>query len=141
MKQHIIHFLKRGMVACWGGPVILAIVYGILGACGVVDSLPVFDVVKGVLTITLMAFLAGGVTVVYHIETLPLFPAILIHGVILYFDYLMIYLVNGWLKEGVMPLVIFTLIFVVGFAVIWLCIYAATRADTTHINQKLNPQG
>ena len=141
MKKYALEFLKRGMVACWGGPVLLAIIYGILGCCGVINSLPVFDVVKGVLTITLMAFLAAGVTVVYQIESLPLFPAILIHGVILYLDYLMIYLVNGWLKEGIMPLVIFTTIFVVGYAVVWACIYLATRSDTAQINKKLHPQG
>ena len=39
MKKHIVQFLKRGLMAAAGGPVVLAIVYGILGAVGVIETL------------------------------------------------------------------------------------------------------
>lgn len=138
MKKYWIEFLKRGTVACWGGPVILAIIYGILGACGVIDTLTPMEVMKGILTITLMAFLAGGITVVYQIEELPLFPAILLHGVVLYLDYLMIYLVNNWIADGLTPLLIFTGIFIAGYAVVWLIIYCVTRNATRKLNRQLH---
>ena len=84
-----------------------------------------------------MAFIAGGVTAVYQMEELPLFLAILIHGIALYLDYLMLYLVNGWIAEGVKPLLIFTGIFILGYAIIWAIIYAIIRKDARNINRHL----
>ena len=137
MKKYMVEFLKRGMLACWGGPVILAIVYGILGACGVIDALTPAEVTKGILTVTVMAFTAAGVTVVYQIERLPLCPALLIHGGVLYLDYLMIYLVNGWIAQGWKPLAVFTAIFVAGYAAVWLIIYAVNRHMARKLSEKL----
>lgn len=137
MKKYIGEFLKRGLAVCAGGPVVLAVVYGILGACGVIDALTPGEVCKGILTVTLMAFLAAGVTVVYQIEELALFPAVLIHGIVLYLDYLMIYLVNGWIAEGLQPLLVFTAIFVAGYAIVWAIIYCITRRSTQNINRRL----
>lgn len=137
MKKYMKEFLTRGLFSCAGGPVILAIIYGILGACGVIETLTPAEVCKGILTIALMAFLAGGVSVVYQIEELPLFPAVLIHGIVLYLDYLMIYLVNGWIPGGTKPLLIFTGVFVAGYAIIWLVIYTIIRSNTQKINRQL----
>ncbi len=137
MKKYVKEFFLRGMVACWGGPVILAIIYGTLGATGVADALTPMEVCKGILTITLMAFLAAGITVVYQIEELPLFPAILLHGIVLYLDYLMIYLVNGWIADGLQPLLIFTGVFVAGYALVWLIIYCITRHQARQVSRKL----
>lgn len=137
MKTYLSEFLRRGFLACWGGPVILAVIYGILGLCGAVVSLEPIEVCKGILTITLLAFVAGGITMVYQIERLPTFFAALIHGGVLYADYLIIYLVNGWLADGWMPVVIFTVAFLLGYAVIWLCIYCCTIRNTGRLNAKL----
>ena len=137
MKKFWKDFLLRGLVSCGFGPVLLAIIYGILGACGVIETLTAGEVCKGILTITLMAFVAGGVSAVYQMEELPLFSAILIHGVALYLDYLLIYLVNGWIADGVKPLVIFTLIFVAGYALTWAVVYAIIRKDAKKLNDCL----
>lgn len=137
MKAYIKEFLHRGLLACGFGPVVLAVVYGILGACGVIESLTPTEVCRGVLTVTLMAFLAAGITVVYQIEVLPLFPAVLLHGLVLYLDYLMIYLVNGWIADGVKPLLVFTAIFAVGYAIIWAVIYSVMRHSAQTLNRRL----
>ena len=137
MKKYWKEFVIRGLVSCGFGPIILAIVYGILGATGVAETLTSAEVCKGILTIALMAFIAGGVTAVYQMEELPLFLAILIHGIALYLDYLMIYLVNGWIAEGVKPLLIFTGVFVVGYALTWAVIYAIIRKDAQKVSRQL----
>lgn len=137
MKKHIFEFLKRGLTFSVGGPVILAIVYGILGKAGVADSLSTAEVCRGILTVSLMAFIAAGITVVYSIEKLPLFSAVLLHGIVLYADYILIYLLNGWLKSQLLPVLIFTAVFILGYAVIWLVIYTTTKATTISLNQKL----
>lgn len=137
MKKHILDFLKRGALAAAGGPVVLAIVYGILGETGVVQSFSPAEVCMGILTVTLMAFLAAGMTVVYSIEQLPLCWAILLHGAALYADYILIYLLNGWLKRQIVPVLVFTAVFIVGYAVIWLIVYASIKANTDRLNRKL----
>ena len=137
MKQYIFSFLKRGLAFSVGGPVILAIVYGILGATGAVQTLTPHEVCMGILTVSLMAFIAAGITTIYDIDRLPLFSAILLHGVALYLDYILIHLLNGWLQSGLIPVLIFTGVFIAGYAVIWLIIYFATKKATGGLNRKM----
>ena len=137
MKKHILRFLHRGLLAAGFGPVVLAIIYGITGATGHLESLSPAEVCRGILTIYLMAFIAGGINEVYQIERLPLPFAIGIHGLALYADYLLIYLINGWLQKQLTPILVFTGIFVGGFALIWLVIYWVTKHNTRKINENL----
>lgn len=137
MKQYAIDFLKRGLMAAGGGPVVLAIVYGILGDTGVIESLSSGEVCMGILTVTLLAFIAAGVSVVYQMERLPLLPATLIHAGVLYLDYLLIYLLNRWIPRDAGSVGIFTAIYITGYAVLWLGIYLSIRAETNRINRKL----
>ena len=135
MKKHVIDFCKRGMVAAWGGPVIMAIVWLCLKAAGVVETLTVDQVVLGIISTTIMVFIAAGVSIVYQIETLPKSIAALIQMAVLYVDYMGIYLLNGWLPAD--KIGIFTLIFIAAFAVIWLIIYLTIRMKVNRINQKM----
>lgn len=137
MKKYVLEFVQRGLMVAAGGPVVLAIIYGILGATGVIDTLTPWEVCKGILSITLMAFIAAGITMIYTVERLPLISAILIHAGVLYLDYLMIYLVNDWLARNLTAFGIFTGVFAAGYAVIWVCIYFITKAKTEQVNRKL----
>ena len=130
-------FILRGLVAMGFGPIVLAMIYGILGAVGVVESLPVSEFVFGVLTIVALAFLAGGITIVYQIEELGLSKAITAHGVILYLAYAVVYVTNNWLADGIIPFLVFTGIFVIGYLLVWLIIYFITKKSTDKINKNL----
>ncbi len=138
MKKCILDFMKRGLLASAGGPLVMAIVFFILGCNGTVETLDVFDVVKGILSVTLMAFIAAGITAVYQIEQLPLPIAIGLHCIALYFDYLLIYLFNGLLLNQLVPILIFTGSFLIGFAVIWLFVWLNIRKKTSTLNSKLH---
>ena len=137
MKNIVFGFLRRGVAACGFGPVVLAVVYWILHHVAGVETLTVQEVCMGILSLTGLAFVAGGMNVIYQIERLPLMIAILIHGAVLYVGYLLTYLMNGWLQQGVTPLLVFTVIFVVGYLVIWFVIYAITKSRTAKINEAL----
>ena len=137
MKSIVFGFLRRGVAACGFGPVVLAVVYWILHHVAGVETLTVQAVCIGILSLTGLAFVAGGMNVIYQIERLPLMVAILIHGAVLYAGYLLTYLMNGWLQQGIMPLLVFTVIFVVGYLVIWFVIYAITKSRTAKINEAL----
>lgn len=137
MKQYISDFCRRGLTA-WGiGPLVLAILYGILHSRGVVQTLTVDEVCVGIASLSALAFVAGGINCIYRIEQLPLLLAILIHGSVLYIGYLITYLINGWLDWGMAPVMVFTAIFVVGYLVIWAVIYSVIRRNTAKVNAVL----
>ena len=137
MKQYCLTFLKRGLLAASGGPLILAMIYGILGANGQVTSLAPGEVCVGIVTVTLLAFIAAGIGVVYQIERLPLISATAIHAGALYLDYLLIYLLNNWIPRDWAFIGVFTLCFAVGYALIWGIILLSIRHRTNRINRHL----
>ena len=138
MKRFVLEFLRRGIIASAVGPVVLAVVYLILQQVEGVQSLSVNDVCIGILSLTALAFFAGGMNAIYQVERLPLMMAILIHGLVLYLGYLITYLLNDWLDIGVIPIIVFSAIFVVGFIVIWIAIYYVIRRKTMKLNEMLN---
>ncbi|MBQ2730899.1 MAG: DUF3021 domain-containing protein [Clostridia bacterium] len=137
MKKIILEFCRRGMVACGFGPLVLAVVYLVLQNQTDLQTLEVGEVCVGIVSLTVLAFVVGGMNVVYQIERLPLMIAVLIHGVVLYVCYLATYLVNGWLESGVTPLLVFSAIFVFGYLVIWLVIHSVVKRNTNRLNRAL----
>ena len=138
MRKYVVEFLKRGMAFCFGGPLVLAIVYGILGLVGAVESFTVGEVVTGIFSATFLAFIAAGMTVVYTVDKLSPFSAALIHGVALYLDYILLYLFNGWLQSSIKPIMIFTICFVLGYLVVWAIVFVVTRKCTKKLNESLS---
>ena len=137
MKKYISEFLRRGLVACGFGPLILAVLYLILQKQAGILTLTVEQVRLGIFSMWVLAFVAGGMNVVYQMERLPLMVAILIHGGVLYITYLATYLLNDWLEWGAAPILVFTGIFVVGYLMIWAVIYSVVRRNTRQINEML----
>lgn len=137
MKQTILEFLRRGLAACGFGPMVLAVLYWILQRQTGIETLSVRQVCLGILSLSVLAFLAGGLNVLYQIERLPLMAAIFIHGGVLYAGYLATYLLNGWLGQGYAPILVFSAIFVVGYLAIWAVIYCITKRNTRQLNEGL----
>ncbi len=137
MKKFWKEFLLRGLICAAGGPLVLAIIYGILGATGTVESFTPHEVCMGILTITLLAFIAAGMTAIYQMEQLPLPMMILLHGGALYIAYLITYLLNGWLLNQLVPILVFTGIFLVSYALIWLIIYFVEKSKADKLNKML----
>ena len=137
MKNTVKECLRRGIAACGLGPIVLAILYLILQRNGTVESLTLNDVCVGIFSLSALAFIAGGMNVVYQIERLPLMGAISIHGGVLYVSYLATYLLNDWLDWGTAPVLVFTGIFVVGYLLIWAVIYSIIKRNTDKINEVL----
>ena len=137
MKKIVSEFIHRGLTACGFGPIVLAILYLILQHQDVLKTLTVNQVCLEIFSISALAFIAGGLNVLYQIERLPLMVAILIHGSVLYISYLGTYLLNGWLERGTAPLLIFSGVFVVGYLAIWAIIYSITIRNTQKLNHLL----
>lgn len=137
MKKFWKEFLLRGLICASGGPIVLAILYGILGTTGAVEAFSPKEVCLGIVTITLLAFIAAGMTAIYQMEQLPLSIMILLHGGALYIAYILTYLLNGWLQNDLIPILVFTGIFVAGYALVWLIIYLVERARAEKLNRLL----
>ena len=137
MKDTVLGFLRRGLNASGFGPLILVIVYLIRNQVSTVETLTIQEACVGIVSLWTLAFIAGGMNVIYQIERLPLMFAILIHGSVLYISYLATYLINGWLEEGKTPILVFTGIFIIGYLVIWAIIYAIVKKNTEKVNEVL----
>ncbi len=137
MKRVVLEFLRRGLSACGLGPLVLAVFYLILQAGGNLETLTVNEVCVGIVSLSALAFIAGGMNSIYQIERLPLMVAILIHGGVLYLGYLGTYLINNWLEWGMVPVLVFSAIFVVGYLVIWAIIYSVIKRKTAKLNEML----
>ena len=134
MKRIVLGFLRRGMAA-WGlGPLVLAVAYLILQSQGAVQVLTVNQVCIGICSLSALAFIAGGMNVIYQVERLPLMAAVAIHGGVLYVSYLLTYLVNDWLEWGITPVLVFSGIFVFGYLAIWAVIYSIIKRNTERLN-------
>ena len=133
----MLEFLHRGLIASGIGPIVLAIIYLILQQTAVVETLSVNQVCIGIVSITALAFIAGGMNAVYQIERLPLMLAILLHGGVLFISYLGTYLLNDWLDFGVISIAVFSAVFVVGYIVIWAIIYSIMKRNTAKLNKML----
>lgn len=140
MKRFILDFVRRGLIACGIGPIVLAIVYLVLQQSANLQTLTVNQVCIGIFSLTALAFIAGGMNAIYQIERLPLMAAVTVHGVVLYVGYLVTYLLNDWLDLGVIPVIVFSVIFVVGYVVIWAIIYSVIKRNTDRINEILKKQ-
>ena len=130
-------FLRRGFFACGLGPILLAVLYLILQHQGAVQTLTVNQVCLGIFSLSALAFIAGGMNILYQIEQLPLMVAILIHGIVLYISYLVTYLLNRWLEWGTTPILVFTVFFILGYLAVWAVIYSITKKRTESINEIL----
>ena len=137
MKKFLKEFLFRGLICASGGPVVLAVIYGILGASGAVEAFSPREVCLGIVTITMLAFIAAGMTAIYQMEQLPLPMMILLHGAGLYIAYILTYLLNGWLQNSLVPILVFTGIFAAGYALIWLIVYSVEKAKAEKLNKLL----
>ena len=138
MKKFIMGFLRRGLLPCGIGPIVLVIFYLVLKHTCNIEFLTVEEVSIGIFSISVLAFVAGGMNSIYQIESLPLMLSILIHGVVLYISYLITYLINDWIDFSIIPIIVFSVIFVVGYIVIWISIYLIIKRNTAKINAKLN---
>ena len=137
MKQYVLDFFRRGLAACGFGPMVLVVFYLIVQHQAAVRILTVNEVCLGILSLSALAFVAGGMNVVYQVERLPLMVAILIHGAVLYISYLATYLLNGWLEWGTTPILVFSVIFILGYLGVWAVIYSITKKNTEKLNEGL----
>ncbi|WP_308557194.1 DUF3021 domain-containing protein [uncultured Lactobacillus sp.] len=137
MKKFVKDFALRGLIAAGFGPLILVSVYLGLQLSGTATSIPISQVNLNIVSSLVLAFIAGGISAIFKVERIPLGTATLIDAVVIYLDYLVIYIINDWIKTQFTPLLIFTIIYIIGYLIIWFVIYRQIQKQVTAINKKL----
>ncbi len=136
-KQYVKAFLHRGMLFAGFGPVIVGIVYLIEGLTAGDTSITTTNLFVLITTSYLLAFLVAGCSVFYQIENWGLVKATFFHMVSLYVTYLSCYVLNNWITADWTTVGIFSIIFLVGYLIIWGCIQISVRTTAKKFNKKI----
>lgn len=130
-------FFFRGLLFGGFGPIIAGIVYLILHLTLQDLTLTGLQVFTAIVSTYLLAFVHAGASVFNQIESWPLAKSTLCHFGLLYLAYILCYVINSWIPFEPLVLGIFTAIFAVGYAVIWLAVYVSIRVTVKRLNRSL----
>ncbi len=119
------------------GPIITGIVFSILGATLENFYLEGWQILLAIVSTYLLAFVQAGASIFNQIENWPLPKSLALHFTTLYLAYSITYIVNSWIPFEPMVLVIFTAIFIVSYAIIWLSVYLAVKSTEKRLNRNL----
>lgn len=120
------------------GPIILGIIYLVLQKSIENFSLNGWQVFVAIISTYFLAFIQAGASVLNQIDTR--FPLLMTgaHLSVLYFSTLGAYLINSWIPFRPEALGIFTAVFVIGYAAVWLTVCIAIKTVSKKLNRKLN---
>ena len=130
-------FFFRGLLFGGFGPIIAGIVFLVLHFTLQDLTLTGLQVFTAIVSTYLLAFVHAGASVFNQIESWPLAKSTLCHFGLLYIAYVLCYVINSWIPFEPLVLGIFTAIFAVGYAVIWLAVYVSIRVTVKRLNRSL----
>ena len=130
-------FFLRGLLFGGFGPIIAGIIYLILHFTLKDLALTGLQVFTVIVSTYLLAFIHAGASVFNQIESWPIAKSTLCHFGLLYIAYVLCYIINSWIPFEPLVLGIFTAIFAVGYAVIWLAVYVSIRVTVKRLNRSL----
>jgi riboflavin transporter FmnP len=136
-KNIILQFILRGAIFGGFGPIIVGIVYLCISASVEGFNLSAKEVLIGIVSVYLLAFIQGGASVFNQIESWPIPKSLLFHFSSIYIAYIMTYLVNSWIPFNIIFILVFTGIFILTYLVIWITVYLCVKATKNKLNKAL----
>ncbi len=137
MNKYLKSFIFRGAVFGGLGPMILGIVYAVLEASIDGFSLGGAEVLIAIVSTYLIAFVQAGASVFNQIEEWQPMKSVLFHFLSIYVVYALAYVMNSWIPFDPRVLLIFTGIFVLVYAVIWLTVYFSIKLVSRRMSARL----
>ena len=137
MNKYVKEFFHRGLIFGGFGPIILGIIYLIISKTVENFSLSAKEVLLGIVSIYILAFIQAGASVFNQFDEWPIPKSLLFHFLSIYLAYALCYILNSWIPFVPEVLLIFTAIFVVGYFVIWIIVYMCVKAASKKMNKKL----
>lgn len=141
MNRYVKEFFHRGLMFGGFGPIILAIIYFIVSKTTSGFSPDAGQVLVGIVSVYLLAFVHAGASVFNQIEEWSIPKSLLCHFATLFVAYSLCYVLNSWIPFEPMVLLIFALIFVVTYFIIWFTVYFIVKATTKKLNARLGVNG
>ena len=138
MNKYVKEYLHRGLIFGGFGPIVTAIVLFIVSLATGGISLTGGELLLAVLSTYLLAFVHAGASVFNQVEGWPVAKSLLFHFLTLYLAYSLCYVVNSWIPFDPMVLLIFSAIFIVTYAIIWLAVYLSVRAVSKRLNSNIS---
>lgn len=119
------------------GPIVLGSIFYVLSRTVEGFTLTGGEVLAGVVSTYLLAFIQAGASVFNQIEHWSLPKALLCHFGVLYLAYSLCYVANSWIPFEPLVLAIFTAIFTAGYFLVWGIVYLCVRAASRKLNEKI----
>ena len=137
MNKYVKEFFHRGLMFSGFGPIILGIIYFIVSKTVDNFALSGGEVLAGIVSTYLLAFVQAGATVFNQIEHWPISKSMLCHLSTIYVAYSLCYVANTWIPFEPKVLWIFTIIFMIVYFVVWGIVYISIKATSKNFNAKL----
>ena len=130
-------FFLRGLAFGGFGPVIAGFIYLCLNYSLENFTLNGVEVFIAIISTYILAFVNAGSGIFHQIESWSPAKAALCQLSLLYVTYVLCYLINSWIPFDPMTIVLFTVIFVVGYGVIYLTVHLSVKAAAKRLNRSL----
>lgn len=137
MNKYAKVFFHRGLLFGGFGPIVLGIIYFVLSKKIDNFTLSGGEVLSGIISIYLLAFVHAGASVFNQIEHWGVAKSLLCHLATLYIAYSICYVANAWIPFELKVLLLFTVIFMVIYFVVWGIVYSIVKATSKGLNRKL----
>jgi len=137
MNKYLKVFVHRGLIFGGFGPVIVGIVFAILGATLVDFHIDGWQILLAIVSTYILAFVQAGASVFNQIEHWSIAKSLGLHFLTLYIVYSLCYVVNSWIPFEPTVLIVFTAIFAAVYFAVWLTVYSIVRATEKKLNKSL----
>jgi len=137
MNKYVKEFLHRGLMFSGFGPIIFGIIIFIVSKTTDSFILEAGEVLIGIVSTYLLAFVHAGASVFNQIEHWGIGKSLLCHLSTLYVAYSICYVINTWIPFEPKMLLLFTVIFMVIYFVVWGIVYFTIKATSKNFNAKL----
>lgn len=137
MNRYLKEFLHRGLVFAGLGPIILGIIFFVLEKTLDDFSVSGGQILLGIVSTYILAFVQAGVSVFNQIEHWSLPKSLLCHFGMLYVVYVICYILNSWIPFEWGVIGIFTAVFVVIYFTVWFTVYFIAKATGKKLNATL----
>ena len=138
MNKYVKSFLHRGLIFGGFGPMVVGIIFWILGMTGVEVWLSGGQILLTIFSTYLLAFVQAGASVFNQVESWSIAKSAGVHFSCLYLVYVGCYLINSWIPFVWEVVLFFTIIFVLIYLVVWLTVYLIVRSTSKQLNDTLH---
>ena len=137
-RNEIKEFIKRGLMFSGLGPIVVGLVLYFVSLSNDDFYLEGWQILLAIISGYLLAFIQAGTSVFHQIERWAPLKRLGLQLLCLYFIYSGTYLINDWLEFNYLIIIIFTVIFILGYLLICLIVLLVNKILCKRFNKSLN---